>query len=247
MRALIVDDEAPARMALRRALSGVPEIEIVGEAADGVEALEQAEELAAEVVFLDIEMPGLNGLEVAAGLPAGVAVVFVTAYDQYAVKAFEANAVDYLLKPLDAAAVQRTIPRLVARRQAGTAVDTGILRELRMALLPAGATRLAARRGRKVVLIARRDIRYIEAEERLVYLHTISDKVLSDRTVQELEGMLPDSEFVRINRGVLVNLEYVEELYPWMQAGAWRVRMRGGGELDVSRERVKVLRKMLGF
>lgn len=247
MRALIVDDEQPARTALRHMLQTFPEVEIAGEAANGAEAIELVEETAPDVLFLDIEMPGLNGFDVVAALSAPVAVVFVTAYDQYAVRAFEANAVDYLLKPVERSALERAILRAGERKASRSVVSPELLRELRMTLLPGAPARLAARRGRKIVLVPRRDILYVQAEERLVFLCTATDRFLTDRTVAELEGLLPGSEFFRLNRSTLVNLEAVQEMFPWLGSGAWRVRLHNGMELDVSRDRVRALRETVGL
>jgi two-component system LytT family response regulator len=250
MRALIVDDEAPARLALRRLLGSFPQIEIAGEAASGPEAIEQVEALTPDVLFLDIEMPGLNGFDVLAELKSALPVVFVTAYDQYAVKAFEANAVDYLLKPVQRPALERALKRAFERGKDRTAQPTltpELIGELRQSLFPGAPAKLAARRGRKVILIPRRDILYAQAEDRLVFLCTATDRFLTDRTLNELEALLPATEFFRLSRAVLVSLEAIHEMYPWMTSGAWQVRLTNGTELDVSRERVRAFRQTVGL
>ncbi len=246
MRALIVDDEAPARLALRRLLESFPDLQIAGEAASGQEGIELAETLNPNVLFLDIEMPGLNGFDVLTELVPAPPTVFVTAYDQYAVKAFEANAVDYLLKPVQRPALERALARL-KDRTATRAISPELLRELRQALFPGAPAKLAARRGRKIVLVPRRDVLYAQAEDRLVFFCTAGDRFLTDRTVNELEALLPSTEFFRLSRAVLVNLEAITEMYPWMNSGAWQVRLTNGAELDVSRERVRALRQIVGL
>ncbi|MEO8657560.1 MAG: LytTR family transcriptional regulator DNA-binding domain-containing protein [Bryobacteraceae bacterium] len=248
MRALIIDDEAPARLAMRRLLSAFPDIEIAGEAAHGVEGLEQIEALAPDVLFLDIEMPGLNGFEMLAQLASPPWVVFVTAYNQYAVQAFEANALDYLLKPPSMETIERAVNR-VRERLAGDAprLDQALLLRLQAMFVPQAPVKLAAKRGKRIVLVPRRQILYAAAEDKLVFFYTATDKLLTDRTITDLEAMLPAADFFRINRGTLVNLEAVEELYPWLASGTWRVRVRGGAEVDVSRERAKALRDRLGL
>ena len=245
MRVLIVDDEQPARMALRRLLSAVPEVEIAGEAANGTDAIEAMESLRPDAVFLDIEMPGLNGFDTLAEVSGPPAVVFVTAYNQYAVRAFEVNAVDYLLKPVEPGALARAILRIQNRSL--RAVPANLLEELRSALQPKAPTRLAARRGKKVVLVSRRDILYVQAEERLVFLCTAGGRFLTNKTVSEVEALLPATEFFRVSRSTLVQLEAVAEMFPWMTSGAWRVRLSDGTELDVSRERAPVLREAVGL
>jgi two-component system LytT family response regulator len=245
MRALIVDDEEPARMALRRMLAAFPEVEVAGEARNGAEAIELVESTPADVLFLDIEMPGLNGFDVLAELAAAPAVVFVTAYDQYAVRAFETNAVGYLLKPVGKGALERALARV--RGSAAPAIRPEVLRELRAALAPGAPAKLAVRQGRKIVLLPRRDILYIQSEDRLVFVHTAAERFLTDRTLNDLEALLPPLEFFRISRGALVNLDAVGEMFPWLESGTWRVRLRNGVELDVSRERVRGLRQAVGL
>ena len=246
MRAVIVDDEDPARAALRRRLEPFLDVQIVAEAANGQQAIEAIESHSPDVVFLDIEMPGLNGFDVLAELATPPAAVFVTAYDQYAVRAFETNAVDYLLKPVDAFALDRAVNRLRSRTATQPLSQT-LLQELRTALYAKTPAKLAGRRGKKIILVPRRDILHIAAEDRLVFLCTATERFLTNRTMAELETLLPGSEFFRVNRGSLVSLEAVHEIYPWMTSGTWRVRLTNGTEIDVSRDRVQALRATVGF
>jgi len=120
-----------------------------------------------------------------------------------------------------------------------------LLQSLRSAFYPRVSSKLAARRGKKIILVPRRDILYVLAEDRLGYFCTANDRFTTDRTVQQIEEMLPPGEFFRINRGTVVNLSAVEEMYPWMTSGAWRVRLKNGVELDVSRDRVPDLRALV--
>ncbi len=238
---MIVDDEEPARRALKRLLLAYPDLEVAGEAANGAEAIELIEDTAPDVLFLDIEMPGLNGFDVLAEVRSAPPVVFVTAYDRYAVRAFEANALDYLLKPVDPAALDRAVSR-VRTRVAAPPIPKDILQQLRTVLYPAAPAKLAGRRGCKVILVPRRDILYVQSEDRLVFLCTAGERFLTDRSIAELESILPPAEYLRIHRGTLVQIEAVQEMYPWLGSGAWRVRLTNGVELDVSRDRVKALR-----
>ncbi len=245
MRVLIIDDEAPARAVLRRRLAAFPEVEVIGEAVNGLEAIEMVERDRPDLLLLDVEMPGLNGFETLAELIDPPAVVFATAYDHYAVRAFEANAVDYLLKPVQPDALERALRRTAERTRRPITPD--LLRDLRAALQPDAPAKLAARRGRKIILVPRRDVLYVQSEDRLVFLYTASERLLTARTVTELEASLPASEFLRISRSTLVSLDAVQEMYPWMSSGAWRVRLRNGAELDVSRDRVRELRDRVGL
>lgn len=200
MRVLIVDDEAPARRRLRRLLEALDGIEIVGEAADGRQALEQATKLAPDAIFLDVQMPECGGLEVAASLPeGGPAIVFATAYNQHALAAFDTGAVDYLLKPIDPARLGRAVQRLQAR-QGGHARP----------VLPAPSQLLIPDRGRThVVPVA--DILWLEAADNYVTVHTRERSLLMRRT---LSGLLEDlgAAFVRTHRSAAVAVRHVSEV-----------------------------------
>lgn len=244
LRALIVDDEDLARSSLRRMLTDAGGVEIVGEASNGVEALETIAELKPDVVLLDIEMPGFDGFEVAQQLENPSAIVFVTAYDEYAVRAFEANAIDYLLKPVRPERLERALARV--RKRLG-APDAAKVRELREVARERGGPlqRIAARRGKRIVIVPVRDIVRIEIEDKLVFAVTANERLLIEKTITELEAMLEPAGFLRISRGELVNLETVKELLPWF-SGTWRVKLANGEERDVSRDRAKQLREAMG-
>jgi len=244
LRALIVDDEDLARSSLRRMLTDAGGVEIVGEASNGVEALETIAELKPDVVLLDIEMPGFDGFEVAQQLENPPAIVFVTAYDEYAVRAFEANAIDYLLKPVRPERLERALARV--RKRLG-APDAAKVRELREVARERGGPlqRIAARRGKRIVIVPVRDIVRIEIEDKLVFAVTANERLLIEKTITELEAMLEPAGFLRISRGELVNLETVKELLPWF-SGTWRVKLANGEECDVSRDRAKQLREAMG-
>ena len=247
LRALIVDDEDLARLALRRLLEEEPEIEVAGEAANGLEAVEQIQDLRPDLVFLDIEMPGLNGFEVVEQMSQPAAVVFVTAYDEYAVRAFDANAVDYLLKPLRKERLQSALDRVQKRRLAsGNAGEEQASKAAALARQRVGPVkRLAVRRGKRIVIVPLRDVIRIEIEDKLVFAYTSQEKLLVEKTIGQLEAMLEPAGFLRINRGELVNQEMVRELMPWF-SGTWRVKLGNGEERDVSRERAKVLKEAMG-
>ncbi|HXE65300.1 MAG TPA: LytTR family DNA-binding domain-containing protein [Bryobacteraceae bacterium] len=246
LRALIVDDEDLARSVLRRLLADEGGVEIVGEASNGVEALEAIAELRPDVVLLDIEMPGFDGFEVVQQLENSPAIVFVTAYDEYAVRAFEANAIDYLLKPVRPERLERALGRVRERR--GSPPDASRVREIREVARERGGPlqRIAARRGKRIVIVPVRDIIRIEIEDKLVFAVKENDRLLIEKTITELETMLEPAGFLRISRGELVNLETVKELLPWF-SGTWRVKLANGEERDVSRDRAKQLREAMGI
>ncbi len=241
IRTLLVDDEELARTSMRRALADFTDIEIVGEAADGVEALEKIAELKPALVLLDIEMPGLNGFEIVQQLQSDPpAIVFITAYDEYAVRAFEANAIDYLLKPVRQERLERALDRVRRGTQRKTAV-ADISKERSGPL-----RRLAARRGKRIVIVPLRDVIRVEIEDKLVFACTATERLLVEKTIGELETMLAPSGFLRISRGELVNLESVRELIPWF-SGTWRVKLANNEERDVSRDRARQLKEAMGI
>ena len=239
MRALIVDDEELARRNLAGMLDGA--VEITGEAASGAEAVEKILELAPDAVFLDVEMPDMNGFDVLAQLSKPPLVVFVTAYDHYAIQAFETHAVDYVLKPLRRERVLKAVEHL--RDRSAEAQAQALRRILKHGPIP---MKIAAHKGRKIVLVPPREVLWIEAEDRLVFLHTAQGRLMVNRTVKELETMLGGQGFFRVSRGEIVNLQHARELMP-RSSGTWRLILSNGYEVDVSRERARELRAAMGF
>jgi two-component system, LytTR family, response regulator len=244
MRILIVDDEPLAREHLQRHLASEPGVEIVAQAANGLEALEQIAAHSPDVVFLDIEMPVLNGFEVLSNLASPPLIVFVTAYDEYAVRAFEAHAVDYILKPLQPERVALCVERLRALLGRNQPLSRDVMRQLLDEIRPTGPRRIAVKRANRIVLLSPREIIHVSAEDKLVFVHTAKERYSIEKTVTEMEESLRGAGFFRVNRGDLVNLDHVRELTPWF-SGAWRVKLSTGAELDVSRDRVRHLKREL--
>lgn len=213
MKALIADDEPVLAKHLRARLGELwPELEVAGMAANGIEALEMIEDLKPDVAFLDIRMPGLSGLEVAQRLAAdtraGCRIVFVTAYDEFAVQAFEREAVDYLLKPVSDERLARAVERL--RRRAVAAPDD-LLRRLQ-ALLPKASAHLAwvrASVGSDVRLIAVDEVCYFQATDKYTAVFTRDAELLIRTTIKELAEQLNPEHFRQVHRGTLVNLRQV--------------------------------------
>jgi two-component system LytT family response regulator len=240
IRTLLVDDEAPARSRLRHLLKAAPDFVVVGEAASGRQALEALRDSHPELVFLDVQMPGLNGIEVCreAGPEVMPAVVFVTAYDRFALQAFEVHAVDYLLKPIDRDRFARTLDHLRARLRGPTAGGTA--NPQLMTLLGAlhgsrpGAERLAIKVEGRVLFVRTAEIDWLEAEGNYVKLHTGSVSHLFRDTLSALEADLPPDRFLRISRSAIVNLDAVKELQPLFY-GDYAVLLRNGQQLTLSR------------
>jgi len=240
MRILIVDDERPARDKLRRLLAGEPGIEAVEEAGDGIEALARIADFRPDALFLDIEMPELSGLELAASLPEPAPLlVFVTAWDQYAIRAFDANAIDYLLKPYDSARLQRALQRLRARLDT-RAPEPGLpqlgpLREqVRQLLVP-------ERGGTRVVRID--DIRWLETADNYVVLHTANGSPLLRQTLGGLLERLGPG-FMRCHRRAAVRLSCIERVIP-LDKGDCELLLQGGERVPCSRQyRADVLARL---
>jgi len=250
IRAFLIDDEPLALKRLARLLDATKRVEIVGRATDPAQGLAELAEAAADVVFLDIHMPGLSGLEVAARVPPTVMVVFTTAYDQHAVAAFEVNAADYLLKPIERERLNAALDRIAARRGEPARDDLrGTLERLAGHLRgEAHLGHLASRVGERVRLIPVDEVTHVFARERGTYAATATAEHMLDATIVELERKLDPTKFVRIHRGTLLNLAWVSELHADF-GGRLVVRLRGDArrELVVSRDRVRPLKERLGL
>ncbi|HZY37765.1 MAG TPA: response regulator [Mucilaginibacter sp.] len=210
-KTLVIDDEEPARQRLKRLLKPFEHIDVIGEAVNGNDGIEQIEQLLPDLIFLDIEMPVFNGFEMLARITHQPKVVFTTAYDQYAIKAFEEGSVDYLLKPVEPERLEKTIKRLEVWQNERT--DYTHLATLMQAFRVKNEIKtLTVKIGDKILLIKLDSIVFIEAEDRYVFLHTIDGKKhLTDFTVSSLEEKLSE-QFVRIHRGHIINSDYIKEI-----------------------------------
>ena len=244
IRGLVIDDEALARQHLVRLLASHPDVHVIGEAGNGVDALERIAEQQPNVIFLDIEMPGLNGFDMLAQLARPPVVVFATAYDEYAIRGFEVNAVDYLLKPIQPIRLAKTLDKLRATLLHPNPEYESSLKRLISSLRPEAKSKLAARRGKRIFLLSPHDVLYAAVEDQIVFLHTQTERFSSDRTIAELEKLLIPAGFVRIGRSAIVNLEHARELLPWV-SGTCKLKLSNGVELPVSRDRSRDLKAKL--
>ncbi|MBI2206746.1 MAG: LytTR family transcriptional regulator DNA-binding domain-containing protein [Candidatus Rokubacteria bacterium] len=249
IRAYLVDDEPLALRRLARMLDATGRVEVVGRAGDPEKALAEMAAVAVDVVFLDIRMPGLSGFDVVERLSPETMVVFTTAYDRHAVQAFETNAVDYLLKPVEPARLDRTLDRVAQRRgEAATGVRS-VIEELTRALRPPPfLDHLASRIGDRVQLIPVEQITHVVARDRATYAVTPAAEHMLDATIAELERRLDPARFLRIHRSALVNLGSIAELHAEL-GGRLLVRLKDDRrtELVVSRDRVRALKERLGL
>jgi len=247
MRTLIVDDEAPARERLKRYLATLEGVKVIGEAGDGVQAVEMIERLAPELVLLDIQMPGLDGFGVIEALDDPPAIVFVTAYDQYAIRAFEVNALDYLLKPFNRERLAKAIDRAreaIAEGHSLTARLGPLLGEL--AAEGRYLTRLAVHDRECIRVLDAGEIDWIGLENERAIVHVGDRAYPLRRTLSELGARLDPERFFRAHRTAIVNLDRVQEIMPWFK-GAYILRMTTGAEVDLSRAQARALRKILGW
>jgi len=239
VRTLIIDDEQLARERLHQLLEAEPEIELVGECADGREAVTTIAEKTPELVFLDIQMPELDGFEVVESIRSErpPVIVFVTAHDKFALRAFEVHAVDYLLKPFDRERFQTALRRALERVKQH---DSQSIRQSQAALLselkppPKSAERLAVKSGGRVVFVKISDIDWIEAAHNYVELHVGKESHLLRETLNAIEARLSPEKFVRISRSTIVNIERVKELQPLFH-GEYAVRLQNGTRVTLSR------------
>jgi len=255
MKAFLVDDESLALKRLQRMLAVTGRVEIAGTSTDPVEAVEAILKTKPDVLFLDIEMPGMTGFQMLSELDPQQQplIVFTTAYDQYALEAFGVNSVDYLLKPIEAPQLARALDK-VDRMRGGTEPRPEIRALLdRIAALAAGGQstypdRIASRTGERVELIELARVTHFFARDKLTYAATAAKNHVVDHTIQELEQKVDPRKFVRIHRAILLNLDYVHELHTWF-AGRMMVRLKDEKhtELTVSRDRVRALKERLGL
>jgi DNA-binding LytR/AlgR family response regulator len=248
IRALIVDDEKLARDRLSSFIASLDDVELIGEAADGVEALGMIVERRPDLVFLDVQMPGMDGFEVLRALPAPVPhVVFATAYDEYAIRAFEVQAVDYLLKPF----AKTRVAEAVARVRGRLAVDgrgpdlealLSRLDERRRVLL----RQVPVHAGKRILIVPIEDVLWFGVEYRLVYAHTRERPYMTNYTLREIEERVDPEGFFRAHKSSLVNLRQVKEIVPWF-GGRFKLVMRDAraSEVVVSRAQARALRARL--
>ncbi len=251
LRVVLADDERPARRFLINLLQTFPDVEVVGEAANGTEAIELIEEQKPDLALLDLNMPEAGGLDVARLVKAGAtpSIAFVTAYDEYAVQAFELNAIDYLLKPVERERLATTLER--ARTRAATTASerarglTAVSAALETATRRTFLERIPVRRRDETVILPVRQIVSVVAEGELLHLTTATNErfTISHR-LHALESRLDPRRFVRLSRGTLAAVDQIQKVSP-MPGGTYQVQMANGQTLAVSRIQARILRDTL--
>jgi two-component system LytT family response regulator len=253
LRAYLVDDEPPALERLRRLLEKNENVEIVGATSIPEEAVRQLSADPPDLCFLDIQMPRLNGFDVLAQLPRQPIVIFTTAYDQYALKAFAVNSVDYLLKPIEPDALERAIKKVEQLRESGKASqpDLGnLLKQITESLSKPRSEfqlRIASRLGDRIVFLELKDVTHFYAEDKLTYAVAGGKGYCVDHSISDLEQKLDPQQFFRIHRSTVVNLAWIKEVAA-LPGGMLNVRLKDpkGTDLTVARDRSREFKARVG-
>ncbi|MGE0567684.1 MAG: LytR/AlgR family response regulator transcription factor [Bacteroidia bacterium] len=237
MKVIIVDDERLARTELKSLLSEHKDIEVIAECANADEAKEMINSLKPDVVFLDINMPGKSGLELVEEISALPDVVFVTAYDEHAIKAFELNAFDYLLKPIDPLRLNETIKKLV--------IKESVIKPENNEILDTNDT-IFIKDGEKCWFVKLENVRLFESEGNYVRVYFNNNKPLILRSLNNLETRLSEKNFFRASRKYIVNLNWIDTVEPWFNGGLM-VKLKDGKEVEISRRQAVRLKDRLSL
>jgi len=240
---LIIDDEKLARELLREYLAAFPQIEVLAECAKGSEAVEQIDKLKPDLIFLDVQMPGMTGFDVLDEIVHEPYVIFTTAYDQYAIKAFEKNAVDYLLKPLDAERFKLAVERALQRKK----TEAGNIEDLLsgMHTTPVRAfydSHIFVQKSEKLFNLPVEEIMYLEASGDYTVISTKIDQFVSSSGIGKLEELMNPDKFIRVHRSTIINLSFLKEIERHFNGGMI-VKMQSGKTFPVSRTYAKMIRK----
>lgn len=245
LRTIIIDDEPLARQVIREFLQAFPQIEIIAECENGRQAVAALNKHQPDLILLDVQMPGLDGFQVLEKIEHLPAIIFSTAYDEYAIRAFEVNAVDYLLKPFDRARFATAVQRAIERRANGSGEIERLLRLLQAAQ-PAGnfSERLLVRSGEKIIPVRAADIEWIEAADDYVLLHAGTAKHLCNLGLGEIEKRLNPQQFLRVHRSAIINITRIRHLEKDGEGGMIAT-LASGEEVKVSRRYAAALRELV--
>lgn len=240
MRALIVDDERLARKELMKLLEDHPMIEVVGEAMNAEEANQLVNDLNPDLLFLDIQMPGKTGFQLLEELDAVPLVVFTTAYDEFALKAFEVNALDYLLKPIQPERLAETISKLAEKERAKTVGARGPEKKLGL------ADQVFVKDGDRCWFVSLSNVRLFESDGNYIKVYFDNNRPMIHKSLNALDEKLDERAFFRASRKHIVNLSWVEGIEPWFNGGLM-VRLRGGDKVEVSRRQAAKFKDMMSL
>lgn len=239
---LIIDDEQLARDLMKEFLQEVPQIEVIGECAQGKEAITTIDEKRPDLIFLDVQMPGMTGFDVLEEIEHDPFVIFATAYDQYAIQAFEKNAVDYLLKPIDKERFHVAIDRALNRMKLEHNNVGELLRSMKTENRTAYDSHLFVQKSEKLLNLAVEEIMYLEASGDYTILSTKNDQFVSSSGIGKLEEILDPEQFIRIHRSTIININCLKEIERHFNGGMV-VKMQTGKSFPVSRTYAKLIRR----
>jgi two-component system, LytTR family, response regulator len=240
MRALIVDDERLARKELMKLLEDHPIIEVVGEAQNADEAVQMVNDLNPDLLFLDIQMPGKTGFQLLEMLDSVPLVVFTTAYDEFALKAFEVNALDYLLKPIHPERLSETISKLSEKERAKTVAEHGPEKKLGL------NDQVFVKDGDRCWFVSLSNVRLFESDGNYIKVYFDTNRPMIHKSLNALDEKLDERAFFRASRKHIVNLSWVEGIEPWFNGGLM-VRLRGGDKVEVSRRQAAKFKDMMSL
>jgi len=240
MKAIIIDDERLAREEIKKLLAPYPEIEIVGEAANADTAIESIKQLKPDVLFLDIQMPGKSGFDLLEEISGVPDIVFVTAYDEFAIRAFEVNALDYLLKPVQASRLAETVKKILNK----DSFEKQEIKEQTQALND--DDQVFVKDGEKCWFVKLSDIRLFESEGNYVRVHFDKNRPLILRSLNNLDERLNNRTFFRASRKHIINLKWVEGIENWFNGGLM-VKLKGGEPIEISRRQAAKLKDMMSL
>ncbi len=246
MKAIIIDDEPLARSIIREYLEFHPQIQLVAECSDGFEGVKAIQQYQPDLIFLDIQMPKINGFEMLELIELPPAVIFTTAFDEYAIRAFESHAVDYLLKPFSRERFDKAINKLMQQENSGTSKTN--LNSLLNASgrTPAEQHRVVVRLSGKISIIPVNDIHYLEAADDYVKIHTKAGSFLKNKTMSHFESVLDKDQFVRTHRSYIVNISEITRIDPYEKENHLAI-LRSGARVPVSKTGYMKLKSVLGL
>lgn len=243
IKALLIDDEPLARMVLRDLLQNFDDIEILGECANGYEGVKSITELKPDLIFLDVQMPKINGFEMLEILEHPPNVIFVTAYDEYAVNAFNVNAIDYLLKPIALERLEQALDKV--RKNMATSVDQQIV-EPKNIVLPEQMQRVVVKDNGEIKIIPLTQLMYVEAADDYIKLYTADRYYLKHFTMSKLSQQLPEEQFVRIHRSYFANISFIQKI-ELVEKDQYHVILHNQTRLPISKTGYSTLKIILGI
>jgi two-component system LytT family response regulator len=244
-KVIIIDDEPLARSIVKEYLQKHPQLDLVQECNDGLDGLKAIQQHEPDLIFLDIQMPKINGFEMLELIENPPSVIFTTAFDEYAIKAFEAHAIDYLLKPFNQERFDKAIQKWMEQKNISSEKNTQDLLET-ASQSPAQSQRIVVKNGSKIKIIPVQDVFYLEAADDYVKIHTKEGYFLKNKTMNHFEQVLDSNHFVRSHRSYIVNIQQITRIDPYEKDGHVAI-LRSGAQVPVSRNGYVKLRSVLGL